>query len=99
MTIQYVMSREQWVKEALELLPDCYTSDREGLVDDLAREYGILWGLVSGGWYPNEAIGNLLDKDYDKGKIDDTDIDQFEERLRLMGERAQETYRKNNSED
>lgn len=76
MSHNYVMDKKQWVQEVISLLPDCYT-DKAEIADDLSYEFGILSGLVSGGWYPNEALDVFLGREFDNDKISDADMDEY----------------------
>lgn len=92
MSNQYVMDRRQWVAEVISLLPDCY-DDKPDVADDLAREFGIMSGLVSGGWYPNEALDQFLDREYNSDKITDSDLDQYNAKLKAYGDEKQAHYK------
>ena len=81
----YIMNKEQWMSEVIELLPDVFTKSEHGSKDDVAfdlsLEYGIISGLVPSGWYPDEALDIFINKEYDKGNIDEADVKEFEYKL------------------
>lgn len=79
MEIKYVMSRNDWESQAVSLLPDACSQyeSKEDIAFSLALEFGILSGLVPSGWYPDEAVGHYIDREYEKGNISDSDVEQF----------------------
>ena len=81
----YIMNKEQWMSEVIELLPDVFTKSEHGSKDDVAfdlsLEYGIISGLVPSGWYPDEALDIFINKEYDKGNIEESDVKEFEAKV------------------
>lgn len=81
----YIMNKEQWMAEVIELLPDVFTKSVHGSKDDVAfdlsLEYGIISGLVPSGWYPDEALDIFINREYDKGNIEESDVHEFESKL------------------
>lgn len=80
MTIQYIMKHDEWVSHVVSLIPDACAKDetKENIAFDLAMEFGILSGLVPSGWYPDEAVEHLIDREDEKGNLTDSDLVEFD---------------------
>lgn len=96
MTIKYVMTHNEWLAHTASLIPDaCAKNDsKEDIAFDLAIEFGILSGLVSGGWYPDEAVGHLIDREEGKGNLEESDLEQFEQNKLAYYKKMQENNEK-----
>lgn len=94
MTIQYMMTRDEWQSHVVSLLPDACAKNntKEDIAFDLAMEFGIIGGLVSSGWYPDEAVGHLVDREYDNGNLDDSDQDEFAVKVKSYIAKMQSKY-------
>lgn len=79
MDIEYIMSRSDWESQVVSLLPDACTQyeSKEDIAFSLALEFGILGGLVPSGWYPDEAVCHYIDREFEKGNISDSDVDEY----------------------
>ena len=88
MTIQYVMTHDEWIAYTVNLIPDaCVKNDtKEGIAFDLAMEFGILTGLLPSGWYPDEAVSHLIDRENEKCNIDENVIAEFESKVAIYHE-------------
>jgi hypothetical protein len=96
MTIKYVMTHDEGLAHTASLIPDaCAKNDsKEDIAFDLAIEFGIITGLVSGGWYPDEAVGHLIDREEGKGNLEESDLEQFEQNKLAYHKKMQENNEK-----
>lgn len=94
MTIQYVMTHDEWISHTVSLIPDaCARQDtKDSIAFDLALEFGILSGLVPSGWYPDEAVGHLVDREEEKGNLEDSDLDEYEAKVAVYHEKMKAKY-------
>ena len=94
MTIKYVMSHDEWIAHTVGLIPDaCAKHDtKDSIAFDLALEFGILSGLVPSGWYPDEAVGHLVDREEEKGNLEDSDLDEYEAKVAVYHEKMKAKY-------
>lgn len=83
MTTQYIMTHDEWLAHVVSLIPDACAKEetKENIAFDLAMEFGILSGLVPSGWYPDEAVGHLVDREEEKGNLDDSDLVEFDAKV------------------
>jgi len=94
MSTQYIMNRAKWIEKVLTILPSSI-QNRDEVADDLAHEFGILSGLVGGGWYPNEAVDQYLDREYRNGHINDNDYDEYDNLIKAYIMRGEAEYAAN----
>lgn len=94
MTIQYVMTHDEWIAHTVSLIPDaCAKHDtKDSIAFDLALEFGILSGLVPSGWYPDEAVGHLVDRENEKGNLEDSDLDEYEVKVAVYHDKMKAKY-------
>ena len=99
MTIQYVMTHDEWIAYTVNLIPDaCVKNDtKEGIAFDLAMEFGILSGLLPSGWYPDEAVSHFVDREYEKGNLDDSYLVDFDSKVAVYHEQLKRKHEQNKS--
>lgn len=94
MTIQYVMTHDEWIAHTVSLIPDaCAKHDtKDSIAFDLALEFGILSGLVPSGWYPDEAVEHLIDREDEKGNLSESDLVDFDARRDAYHDKMKAKY-------
>lgn len=100
MTIQYVMTHDEWLAHVVSLIPDACAKDetKENIAFDLAMEFGILSGLVPSGWYPDEAVGHLVDREEEKGNLDESDLVEFDVKVDAYHDQMKAKYEQKQAE-
>ena len=91
MTNKYVMTRQEWIDEVVSLLPDVYTN-KVDVAEDLSIDFGIISGLLQSGWYPSEALDIFLDKECDQDRIDESDFEEYAEKLKAFNKKQEDEY-------
>lgn len=94
MTIQYIMTHDEWIAHTVSLIPDACAKNetKENIAFDLALEFGILSGLVPSGWYPDEAVGHLVEREEEKGNLDESDLVEFDVKVDAYHDKMKAKY-------
>jgi hypothetical protein len=89
MSIQYIMNKDKWISEVIQLLPDTFKKSihgtKEDIAFDLSLEYGIISGLIPNGWYPAEALYIFVNLELNKGNIEESDLQEFYDKVADYG--------------
>lgn len=84
--MNYIMTNEDWTAAVISLLPDFYEKSNHGTKEDIAFNlsvrFGTFNGLLSSGWYPDEAVEDFVDEEFDDGLIDKVTFLEAENKIR-----------------
>ncbi len=86
---KYIMTRDEWIQYVISLLPDSSVKidSKDNIAFDLSIEFGIISGMLSSGWYPEEAVNHFIERETERGTLDENEIEDYEEKYKSYQDR------------
>lgn len=93
---KYIMTRDEWMEYVISLLPDASVKidTKDNIAFDLSIEFGIISGLLESGWYPEEAVCHFIEREEEKGTLDESDLIDYDKKYKAYHEILKQNLKK-----